>query len=173
MMSAGPSRNPPAARSRIEANTLGESIRGRQSHSTLPLGATRAVVSQSDRKAYWPMRGNGESPPTHACGGRGAAWSSSRPEPSPRIGLVSLAPGASRRHPAERHRLRTGIDNPRGRLPVGACRGYSPVIQPAPEVGLRMVAGELRPRARKEAPAHRLTAAGPHGKPPEIGRAHV
>jgi hypothetical protein len=31
-------------------NTLGESIRGRQSHSTFPLGATRAVVSPSDRK---------------------------------------------------------------------------------------------------------------------------
>ena len=30
--------------------TLGESIRGRHIHSTLPLGATSAVVSQSDRK---------------------------------------------------------------------------------------------------------------------------
>jgi hypothetical protein len=30
---------------------LGESIRGRQSHSTLPDGETRAVFSQSERKA--------------------------------------------------------------------------------------------------------------------------
>jgi hypothetical protein len=31
--------------------TLGESRRGRHSHSTLPDGAISAVVSQSDRKA--------------------------------------------------------------------------------------------------------------------------
>ena len=40
----------PASRSRMAPNTLGESIRGRHSHSTLPLGATSAVVSQSERK---------------------------------------------------------------------------------------------------------------------------
>ena len=40
----------PASRSSIAPNTLGESIRGRHIHSTLPLGATSAVVSQSDRK---------------------------------------------------------------------------------------------------------------------------
>ena len=47
---AGPSRNMPASRSSSAPNTLGESIRGRHIHSTLPLGATSAVVSQSDRK---------------------------------------------------------------------------------------------------------------------------
>jgi hypothetical protein len=43
-------RNAPASRSRIAPKTLGESIRGTHSHSTLPLGAIRAVDSQSDRK---------------------------------------------------------------------------------------------------------------------------
>ena len=46
----GPKRKPPASRSRMAPKTLGESSRGRHSHSTLPLGATSAVVSQSDRK---------------------------------------------------------------------------------------------------------------------------
>jgi hypothetical protein len=41
----------PASRSRIEPNMLGESNRGRHIHSTLPLGATSAHVSQSERKA--------------------------------------------------------------------------------------------------------------------------
>src|SRR5687767_8176203 len=65
-MSDGPKRKPPASRSRTVPNTLGESMRGRHSHSTLPLGATRAVVSQSDRKAYSPMGGKGEpsAPPS-------------------------------------------------------------------------------------------------------------
>ncbi len=49
--SAGPRRKPPASRSRIAANRLGESMRGAHIHSTLPLGAIRAVVSQSDRYA--------------------------------------------------------------------------------------------------------------------------
>jgi hypothetical protein len=35
----------------IAAKTLGESNCGRQSHSTLPLGATSAATSPSDRKA--------------------------------------------------------------------------------------------------------------------------
>jgi hypothetical protein len=48
-MPAGPRRKPPASLSRIDAKTLGESIRGRQSHSTFPLDATSAVVSQSER----------------------------------------------------------------------------------------------------------------------------
>ena len=47
---AGPSRKPPASRSSIAPNTLGESNRGRHIHSTLPLGAISAQVSQSDRK---------------------------------------------------------------------------------------------------------------------------
>jgi len=49
--SAGPMRKPPASRSSMAPKTLGESNRGRQSHSTLPPGATSAVVSQSERKA--------------------------------------------------------------------------------------------------------------------------
>src|SRR5215470_1382204 len=48
--SGGPSRNEPASRSSIAANTLGPSILGRHIHSTLPLGATSAETSQSDRK---------------------------------------------------------------------------------------------------------------------------
>ena len=47
----GRSGSRPASRSRMAPKTLGESMRGRHSHSTLPLGATRAVASQSDRKA--------------------------------------------------------------------------------------------------------------------------
>jgi hypothetical protein len=37
---------------------LAESGRGTHSHSTCPLGATRAFVSQSERKAYDPTSGN-------------------------------------------------------------------------------------------------------------------
>lgn len=48
IMSAGPSRNPPASRSRMEPKTLGESMRGRHIHSTLPLGAISAVTWQSE-----------------------------------------------------------------------------------------------------------------------------
>ncbi len=40
--------------------TLGESSRGRHSHSTLPLAATSAVTSQSERNAYSAMGGKGE-----------------------------------------------------------------------------------------------------------------
>src|SRR5687768_16422805 len=58
--SAGPKRKPPASRSRIAANTLGASNRGRHNHSTFPLGATSAVTSQSDRKAYSSIGGYGE-----------------------------------------------------------------------------------------------------------------
>jgi hypothetical protein len=42
--------------------TLGESMRGMQSHSTLPLGATSAVVSQSERKPNSAIGGNGDMP---------------------------------------------------------------------------------------------------------------
>jgi hypothetical protein len=41
-------------------NTLGESMRGTHSHSTFPDGATSAAVSQSDRKPYSAIGGNGE-----------------------------------------------------------------------------------------------------------------
>ena len=50
-MSAGPSRKPPAERSRIAAKTLGASKRGGHSHSTVPSGATSAPVWQSRQEA--------------------------------------------------------------------------------------------------------------------------
>src|SRR6184192_4080687 len=59
---SGPSRNVPASRSRIAPNTLGESNRGKHSHSTDPFGATRAHVWQSDRKPYSAIAGNGLAP---------------------------------------------------------------------------------------------------------------
>ena len=62
--SSGPTRNPPASRSRMAANTLGESSLGRHSHSRLPLGATSAVVSQSERKPYSAIGGKGDGPST-------------------------------------------------------------------------------------------------------------
>jgi hypothetical protein len=48
--SYGPRRKLPASRSSMAPKTLGESIQGKHNHSTLPLGATSATVSQSDRK---------------------------------------------------------------------------------------------------------------------------
>ncbi len=46
----GPTRQKPALRSRIEAKMLGESKRGRQSHSIDPSGATSAPRWQSEMK---------------------------------------------------------------------------------------------------------------------------
>src|SRR3954470_3360771 len=60
--SAGPNRKPPASRSRIAPKTLGESRRGRPSHSTFPDGAMSAGTPQSDRNAYSRIGGNGERP---------------------------------------------------------------------------------------------------------------
>src|SRR3982075_297469 len=54
----GANRKLPAPRSRMAAKTLGLSGRGRHIHSTLPLGAISALISQSDRKAYSAMGGN-------------------------------------------------------------------------------------------------------------------
>src|SRR4051794_41617911 len=54
-------RNVPASRSSIAPKTLGPSKRGRHIHSTAPLGATSAHVSQSDRNAYSAIGGNGET----------------------------------------------------------------------------------------------------------------
>src|SRR5262249_28237595 len=42
----------------MAAKMLGPSIRGTHIHSTLPLGATSAVTSQSERKPYSAMAGN-------------------------------------------------------------------------------------------------------------------
>jgi hypothetical protein len=47
----GAKRKEPAERSRSAPKTLGESGRGRQSHSTEPSAATRALTSQSDMNA--------------------------------------------------------------------------------------------------------------------------
>src|SRR5262249_49761832 len=55
---SGPSRNIPASRSRTAPKTLGESNRGRHSHSTDPFGATSAQVSQSERHPYSAIGGN-------------------------------------------------------------------------------------------------------------------
>src|ERR671930_2292505 len=67
MTPSGPSRNMPASRSRIAPKTLGESKRGRQSHSTFPLGATSAHVVQSERNPYSAIGGKGLAPtPTPA-----------------------------------------------------------------------------------------------------------
>ena len=49
-MSAGPILKPPASRSSMAPKTLGESMRGRHIHSTLPLGAISAVTWQSEMK---------------------------------------------------------------------------------------------------------------------------
>src|SRR4029453_12570026 len=56
----------------MEANTLPPAGRGEHSHSTLPLGATRALVSQSDRNAYSAMGGNGLGP--SAPSGSNGVW---------------------------------------------------------------------------------------------------
>src|SRR5262252_4585124 len=55
----GPKARLPAPRSRIAANTLGLSGRGRHIHSTRPVGAMRQLTSQSDRNAYSAIGGNG------------------------------------------------------------------------------------------------------------------
>src|SRR6516164_7666790 len=54
----GPNRKVPAARSSSAPNTLGESGRGRHSHSTAPLGATRQLCSQLDKSPYSAIGGN-------------------------------------------------------------------------------------------------------------------
>src|SRR5216683_379167 len=54
----GPNLKEPAARSRSAPNTLGESGRGRHSHSTDPSGAIRQLCSQLDRNPYSAMGGN-------------------------------------------------------------------------------------------------------------------
>ena len=91
---AGPTRRP-APRSSSAPKTDGESRSGRQSHSTLPPGATSPAASPSERKARSPIGGNwpatsgavasrgSRSPPARAighgddaCGGAG--WSGPR-----------------------------------------------------------------------------------------------
>ena len=59
---SGPTRKRPAWRSRIAENTLGPSIRGSDSHSTLPAGATSAHTSQSESRAYSAIGGKGLPP---------------------------------------------------------------------------------------------------------------
>src|SRR3712207_1367944 len=54
-------RKVPASRSSIAPKTLGPSKRGRHIHSTAPLGATSAHVSQSERNAYSAIGGKGET----------------------------------------------------------------------------------------------------------------
>src|SRR3954467_6340136 len=54
-------RKVPASRSSMAPKTLGPSKRGRHIHSTAPLGATSAHVSQSERNAYSAIGGEGET----------------------------------------------------------------------------------------------------------------
>src|SRR5690348_7662095 len=63
----GPTRKAPAARSNSAPNTLGESGRGRHSHSTAPLGATRQLCSQLDRNPYSAIGGNVLIGPPASC----------------------------------------------------------------------------------------------------------
>jgi hypothetical protein len=57
MVFNGPNRNDPAERSSRAPKTLGESGRGRHSHSTDPPGAIRQLASQSEMKAYSAIGG--------------------------------------------------------------------------------------------------------------------
>ena len=50
-MPVGPKRKFPAERSSSAPKTLGESGRGRHSHSTEPSGAISVLISQSERNA--------------------------------------------------------------------------------------------------------------------------
>src|SRR4051794_41261744 len=66
----GPTRKRPAPRSSSVPKTLGESRLGRQSHSTLPVGATSAATSPSERNARTAI--GGEKPAGGQRGGGGA-----------------------------------------------------------------------------------------------------
>src|SRR5215211_3376221 len=99
----------------MEANTLRPSGRGEHSHSRLPLGATRALVSQSDRKAYWAMGGNALGPST-ASGSNGVWRPTATTSPSPEgplgarlracflaiVPMVCPGPGAGNHLPQDR-----------------------------------------------------------------------
>ena len=61
-------------------NTLGLSGRGRHIHSTLPLGATRATDSRSERNAYSAMGGKGLRPKDSSSLLEPRAWGKSEPE---------------------------------------------------------------------------------------------
>ena len=71
----------------MAAKTLGPSGRGRHIHSTLPLGETSALTSQSERKAYSAMGGKGLSMGHTRCSASdawdsGAGWISIGAAPS-------------------------------------------------------------------------------------------
>src|SRR4051794_6074242 len=70
-MPNGPSRKKPASRSSRVPKTLGASKLGTQSQSIAPSGATRALVWQSERKAYSAIGGKGDG----AAALCGADWS--------------------------------------------------------------------------------------------------
>src|SRR6201996_6393253 len=83
-MPSGESRKWPASRSSIAPNTDGESTRGRHIHSTAPLGATNATVSQSDRNAYSAIGGKKLWWLSRAAGsGRGRGTSTGEADPAP------------------------------------------------------------------------------------------
>ena len=91
----GPTRKRPAPRSSSAPKTVGESRSGRQSHSTLPSGATSAATSPSERKARSPIGGNWP-----ATSGAGASRGSRSPPARVRSGtattLVAGPDGADR-----------------------------------------------------------------------------
>src|SRR5712692_7011554 len=89
----GANRKAPAARSRMAANTLGLSGRGRHIHSTRPLGAMSALTSQSERKEYSAMGGNALAIPDV----NGAGTASTVAWPSPLTDGVTACPRPSTR----------------------------------------------------------------------------
>ena len=99
----------PASRSRIRPNTLGESKRGRQSHSTLPPGAKRQQVSQSERKAYSPIGGKALRPKLSF---------SSPSQPRSRLLVTDQLerPGYGLHQAGRSARVRRAVERPRHRL---------------------------------------------------------
>src|ERR1700675_2585272 len=67
----GPNRKEPAERSRRAPKMLGESGRGRHSHSIDPSGASSVLTSQSERNAYSAMGGKVLMVPADPLGWRG------------------------------------------------------------------------------------------------------
>src|SRR5258708_38905002 len=77
----------------MAAKTLGLSGRGRHIHSTRPLGAMRALTSQSERNAYSAIGGNALARPDE----KGAGMAS----PAARLSPVTLGlAGCPRASPA-------------------------------------------------------------------------
>src|SRR5215212_8823971 len=120
----------------MEANTARPSGRGAHSHSTLPLGATSALVSQSDRNAYSAIGGYGLGP--SGVSGSNGVW---RPTAtaSPAAVLAALVgrvlaivsmvcPGSGRGN-----QRRQGIGGGGQGLPGGPGGGQGAGVEPGPD----------------------------------------